>query len=553
MNGITEAFSKFGPARLAAMLAVTLALVGFFAFMIIRATTPAMAVLYSDLPLSEAASIIKELDTRGIKYETRQDGQTILAPKADIPRIRMDFAAKGMPSGGSVGYEIFDKGDAFSSTSFVQNINHLRALEGELARTIASISRVTSARVHLVLPERRVFERDREPPRASIVLKVRGELDAAQVRAIRHLAASAVEGLKPERVSIVDETGRLLADGAAEGNAGAAAEEKQSALERRLRAQIEDIVANVVGQGRARVQVAAEMDFSRIQQTQESYDPESRVLRSTQTRTEQTQTTNGENQVSVGNELPGQQRNGPAQNTTRDGSNKNEEIANYDYTKTVRSEMQEGGRVKKISVAVLVDGQYLRNGGGGELAYQPRPQEELDRIGALVRSAIGFDRNRGDTVEIVNLRFAEPPRQAEPLEEPSLLRSLLQPTKDDIYRGAELGVLAILTLIVMLLVVRPLVNRVITPDSLRATFAQVTGGMLSGPTEAVATAGGEGPTVSAAGEPLQPRESAAMRYLDMAKVNGQVQAQSLERIGEVVKANPTEALAIIRQMIHEGR
>ena len=403
MNGLSEAFQKLGPQRLAAMLAVTLALVGFFAFVIIRVSQPTMGVLFSELQFSDSSAIVKDLESRGIKYETRQDGQTILVPRADIPKVRMDMAAKGMPSGGNVGYEIFDKGDAFSSTSFVQGINHLRALEGELARTIRTLGRVAGARVHLVIPERRVFERDREPPRASIALKLRGELEQGQVRAIRHLVASAVEGLKPERVSVVDEAGRLLADGAAEQGTAAVAEERQTAFERRLKSQVEEIVASVVGQGRTRVQVTTELDFNRIQQTAESFDPESRVLRSTQTRTEQSQSTEAQGQVTVANELPGNQRNG-ANGNVRDGSQKNEEVANYDYSKTVRTEVMEGGRVKRLSVAVLVDGLYNRN--GAETAYQPRPQEDLERIAQLVRTAIGFDQKRGDTVEVVNLRFA---------------------------------------------------------------------------------------------------------------------------------------------------
>src|SRR3954464_1209921 len=239
---------------------VTFALVGFFAFVIMRVSQPTMGVLFAELSLQDANAVMKDLDARAIRYETRGDGQTILVPRSDLARIRMDFAGKGLPSGGGVGYEIFDKGDAFSSTSFVQNINHLRALEGELARTIRTIGRVQAARVHLAIPERRLFQRDREAPRASIVLKLRGELGADQVRAIRHLAASAVEGLSPERVSIIDERGRLLADGAGSDNAlaGTAADEKRVALERRLRSQVEEIVAGIVGPGRARVQVAAE-------------------------------------------------------------------------------------------------------------------------------------------------------------------------------------------------------------------------------------------------------------------------------------------------------
>ena len=200
----------------------------------------------------------------------------------------MEMAGKGVPSGGGTGYEIFDKGDAFSSTSFVQGINHLRALEGELSRTIKTIGRVQTARVHLVIPERRPFERDREAARVSIERKLRAELEAGQVRAIRHLVASAVEGLKPERISVVDEHGRLLVDGAQAETAagGIAADDKQAAYERRIRAQVEEIVAGVVGSGRPRVQVAADLDFNRVESKSETFDPESRVVRSTQSRAE---------------------------------------------------------------------------------------------------------------------------------------------------------------------------------------------------------------------------------------------------------------------------
>ena len=540
MNGLSEAFQKLGPQRLAAMLAVTLALVGFFAFVIIRVSQPAMGVLFSELQFSDSSAIVKDLESRGIKYETRQDGQTILVPRADIPKLRMDMAAKGMPSGGNVGYEIFDKGDAFSSTSFVQGINHLRALEGELARTIRTLGRVAGARVHLVIPERRVFERDREPPRASIALKLRGELEQGQVRAIRHLVASAVEGLKPERVSVVDESGRLLADGAAEQGTAAVAEERQTAFERRLKSQVEEIVASVVGQGRTRVQVTTELDFNRIQQTAESFDPESRVLRSTQTRSEQSQSTESQGQVTVANELPGNQRGG-AQGNVRDGSQKNEEVANYDYSKTVRTEVMEGGRVKRLSVAVLVDGLYSR-AANGETGYQPRPQEDLERIGQLVRTAIGFDSKRGDTVEVVNLRFAEPPRAVE-ITEPTGIWAFLQPTKEDIYRAIELGVLAILTLIVMFAVVRPLVNKVLAPEEIRKKIAEATGGLI----------GGDPAASGNSALPAPPPDSAVGKIIELAKVNGTAQAQSIERIGEVVKSNPQEALAILRTLMNQNR
>src|SRR3954454_19728069 len=189
-----------------AMVAVTAALIGFFGFVIMRVTAPQMTTLFTDLSMEDSSSIIKDLERQGIAFEIRNEGSVIMVPKDKVTRLRMKLAEGGIPKGGGVGYDIFDKSDALGSTSFVQNINHLRALEGELARSIRSLDRVQAARVHLVLPERPLFSRDKVEPTASIILKVRGALETQQVRAIRHLVASAVNGLKPQHVSIVDET-----------------------------------------------------------------------------------------------------------------------------------------------------------------------------------------------------------------------------------------------------------------------------------------------------------------------------------------------------------
>lgn len=550
MNGLVQQFSKFGAGRLAAMLMVTAALIGFFGFVIFRFSQPSMGVLYTDLSLQDAAQVAKDLDARNIKYETRGDGQTILAPRDAIPRLRMELASKGLPSGGGVGYEIFDKGDAFSSTSFVQNINHLRALEGELTRTIRSLGRVQNARVHLVMPERKLFERDREPPRASIVLKLRGDLESGQIRAIRHLVASAVEGLKPERVSIVDEGGRLLADGAQgeNGAAGAGVDERQSAMERRLKAQIEEIVASVVGSGRARIQVNAQLEMNRIESRSETFDPESRVARSTQSRTETSQSTEAREQgVSVGNELPGAAGQGGQGGGPREASNKNEEVTNFEISRTTRTEVLEGGRLKRLSVAVLVDGVYQRPAAaGGEPTYQPRTQEELDRIGALVRTAIGFDRTRGDQVEIVNLRFADAPISGE-IKETGMIQQMLAFTKEDLLRAIELGVIALLTLIVLLTVVRPLLKQVLAPDAKRQAPNSDNGG---GPP--ALTADGQpmiaGPA-GAAGQAIP--DTPSERMLALAQIKGQIKAQSVDKIGNMVQQNPTDSIAVIRSWVHE--
>ena len=295
-----------------AMMAVTVALIGFFAFVIIRVTTPQMTTLFTDLSTEDSSAIIKDLERQAIPYELRNDGAVIMVPKDKVTRLRMKLAEGGLPKGGGVGYEIFDKSDALGTTSFVQNINHLRALEGELARTIRAIDRIQAARVHLVLPEKPLFSRETPEPSASIVVRVRGSLEPQQIRAIRHLVASAVSGLKPQRVSIVDEAGQLLADGEAGDNENVVGDERRNAYEKRMRNEVEAIVSSVVGAGRARVQLSADFDYNKITQTSDKFDPEGRVLRSSQTREESSATTDNNGQVTVNNELPGNQQPGGA-------------------------------------------------------------------------------------------------------------------------------------------------------------------------------------------------------------------------------------------------
>ncbi|MDE2379537.1 flagellar basal-body MS-ring/collar protein FliF [Bradyrhizobium sp.] len=535
MQGLLDFLKGLGAARFAAMIAVTAALIGFFAFVIMRVTTPQMTTLFTDLSVEDSSSIIKDLERQGIQFELRNEGSIIMVPKDKVTRLRMKLAEGGMPKGGGVGYEVFDKSDALGTTSFVQNINHLRALEGELARTIRAIDRIQAARVHLVLPERPLFSREAPEPSASIVLRVRGSLEAQQIRAIRHLVASAVNGLKPQRVSIVDEAGQLLADGATTDPDQAVGDERRAAFEKRMRKQVEDIVSSVVGSGRARVQLSADFDFNKITQTSDKFDPEGRVLRSSQTREESSTSAENNGQVTVNNELPGNGAGGNAA-LAKDQSKKTEETNNYEISRTTKTEVTEAGRVNRISVAVLVDGIYTKND-KGELAYQDRTKEQLDRIATLVRSAIGFDQKRGDQVEVVNLRFADAPSTA-PIGEPTGFLGMLQFTKDDVMYVIELGVMMVLGLIVMFMVIRPLVKRILSSDEVAA---------LTGVLPAPVPAGEAAP--AAGGQPLLP--SAAANAIDVATVQGQVHAQSVHRVGELAERNPNETVAIIRQWLSE--
>ncbi len=581
MPAFVSFFKTLGATRIMAMGAVTMALMAFFAFLIVRATAPQMSPLFTDLSVEDSSAIIKDLERQGIPYDIKNEGSIVLVAKEQIPRLRMKLAEGGLPKGGGVGYEIFDKSDALGATSFVQNINHLRALEGELSRTIRAIDRVQQARVHLVLPERPLFSREKAEPSASIVLKVRGSLESQQVRAIRHLVASAVNGLKPQRVSVVDETGRLLADGSADDSGGATADERKLVFERRLREQVESIVTSVVGPGHARVQLTAEFDFNRVTQTSDKYDPESRVVRSSQTREEVVASgdpTAGS--VSVGNELPGANARPEGAQQPRDQNRKTEEIVNYEISRTTKTEVIEGGRINRVSVAVVVDGLYVKND-KGELTYQPRGKEEIDRIAALVRSAIGFDQKRGDQVEVANLRLAETPTI--PISEPSGWMSSLQFTKDDIMHWIEVGVMSLLALLVLLLGVRPMIRRIMTPEpgALPAGVRPIIGasGTVIGtvgpngvvvpvsPGTVVAghggvniTGGAAGSTTTAGGPNISivgSDEAVAISnrtsaMIDIAQVQGQVHAQSVQKVGELADKNPNETVAIIRGWLHEN-
>jgi flagellar M-ring protein FliF len=538
LQSLVSFLRGLGASRLMAMVAVTAALIGFFAFVIMRVTTPQMTTLFTDLSLEDSSAVIKDLERQGIPFELRNDGAIIMVPKDKVTRLRMKLAEGGLPKGGGVGYEIFDKSDALGTTSFVQNINHLRALEGELARTIRAIDRVQAARVHLVLPERPLFARETPEPSASIVVRVRGSLEPQQIRAIRHLVASAVNGLKPQRVSIIDEAGQLLADGAGNPNDNTVGDERRAAFEKRMRNEIEAIVSSVVGAGRARVQLSADFDYNKITETSDKFDPEGRVLRSSQTREESSATAENNGQVTVGNELPGAQQ-GANTPVARDQSKKTEETNNYEISRTTKTEVTEAGRVNRISVAVLVDGTYAK-GEKGELVYQDRSKEQLDRIAALVRSAIGFDQKRGDQVEVVNLRFAEAPAVA-PLSEPAGLLGMLQFTKDDVMYVIELGVMMLLGIVVLFMVVRPLVKRIIADEPV-APLAEA---------KLPAIADGGAQAAAPAGPSLVPSVNNTAALIDVAQVQGQVHAQSVHRVGELAERNPNETVAIIRQWLSE--
>lgn len=536
-------FNRLGLARLAAMAVVAVLMLGFFGFLIMRASSPQMAPLYTGLSLEDSAAIVSELQSQNVPYEIRGEGETILVARDQITTIRMSLAGEGLPQRGQVGYEIFDQQNTLGATSFVQNINNVRALEGELARTISSLARIKSARVHLVLPERELFRRERKDPTASIVVTVRGELDTGEIRAIQHLVASAIEGLTPNRVSIVDSSGRLLASGAANGEDSVLAgeiEERTLGVETRLRARVEDLLTNIVGAGRARVQVSAELDLSRSTKTSETFDPEGQVVRSTQIREVENASSGPANtgEVTVANELPGATANSGTSGSASETGSTAEEITNYEISKITQTEMSEAGRVKRLSVAVVVDGTYADDGSGNAV-YQPRSADELQQITALVRSAVGFDEDRGDQVEVINLQFAERPELASGgTDAPGLFDF----TRDDVMSGAEMLVTLLIALALVFFVMRPLLKKVLTPEQPLALPAS-------------AEVGGPGLNAIAPERPSEEDETEGSdenhvpAWMDHAKHLGETQAQTLKTVGQLVVDNPKQAAVIVRDWL----
>lgn len=557
MGGFSNLFNSLGLVRLVTLGAVALSLLGFFAYIGLRMTSEPMALLYADVAQEDAGKIGATLDAMKVTYELRGDGSTIYVPESQVLKLRMALATKGLPSGGSVGYEIFDNADALGTTNFLQNINHLRALEGELSRTIRSIDGIDGVRVHLVLPERELFSRDKRDPSASIVLKVRGTLSVQQVKAIQQLVASAVEGLTPGHVSIVDERGNLLASGMGDDGQAmitATVEEQRAAYENRLRTHVEDIIQRVVGQDKARVEVTAQMDYNRVTQTSDTYDPNGQVVRSTQTVEDKSNNTDGKQaqSVSVGNNLPNANLGGSQDQgtTSQQTSNRNEETVNYEISRTTKTETLEPGRVKRISVAVLVDGNYAKNA-DGKSVYTPRSEQEIAKIQALVKSAIGFDDARGDHVEVVNLQFAEP-LAIEPVA--AVEAPFLGLSKADYMRIGQLGVLSILALIAMFFVIRPMlgslagagIGRGAAIPALGMSPAAASAGALPAPDGSVSGSDISRALMEGAGQNIDED-----MMIDIAQVAGKVKHSSVKKIGELVVDHPDESISILRSWLHE--
>ena len=537
------------------MAIVAAGMIGFFMFMTSRLTTPDLSLLYSDLTLEDSSSITSRLDSQSITYELRGGGTQIFVPQSDVARVRIAMASDGLPNGGSVGYELFDDSSTLGTTNFVQQVNHSRALEGELSRTIAAIRQVKSARVHLVLPRREVFSRDQQEPTATVVLQLNGSvLQPSQVVAIQHLVATAVPGLQPTRISVIDNNGRLLArgdDNDEDAFSASNGEEARQRYESRLARAIEKLLERSVGIGAVRAEVSADIDFDRVTISDEIYDPDGQVARSTQTVEQEDDSAEADpnNSVSVANNLPDAAvLDSPQSSTSNSSSRRIEETVNFEISRKVTTQVRETGNVKRLTVAVLVDGAVDSEG-----TYAPRSPEELAQYDALVKSAIGYEEARGDLVEIVNLQFV--PHSVEDTE--IVEAGFLGLSKADLFRIAEMLVLGIVAVLVILLVVRPLITRAFdiaatanpmaVPGMLPAGASTGPQGQLAPPAAAGAQALPDGSQM-----PVGAEEAADFQPgIDISQVDGRVQASSMNQINQIIGKHPDETVAILRQWMYQ--
>jgi flagellar M-ring protein FliF len=542
VNAFTQLLLKAGPTRLFAALGIAAVVAALLFTLVFRMGGEANALLFAGVETREASEITQRLEQADIPYELRGDGGSIYVPRSRVLDARMMLSAEGLPSRGSIGYEIFDEPDALGQTQFQQNINRLRALEGELARTIGSLDGVASARVHLVLPERQLFARETEQPSASIVIQLRrDELTAGQVRAIRNLVASATPGLSANRVTILDETGRLLAAAASGEDAAAEGiDARQVATEERIRRTVTDIVEGVVGQGNARVQVTAEMDFNRVSETTQRFDPEGRVVRSTTTSEETSTSAESARGVTAAANVPDAGGAGGSQSGSQTGDESSQETVNYEISNTTRTEVSEGGRIRRLSVAVAVDGTLTPGEGDAAPSYTPRSEEEMQRLTALVRSAIGFNQERGDTVEVVNTQFARTAAaiQAESPGMFAFLGSL------DVMRIVEIVAALIAALAFVFFVLRPLIGGLMRGGA---------GAEMGGPGAIPALPGGVAVSPAGGGAAAAlPGPDGADSGIDVAQVGGRVKQSSVKKMAEVVSQHPDESAQIIRGWLNNA-
>lgn len=567
MNGLQGFLKTIGMGRLIGIAVGGIVSFALIYFLMAQMGGTPMKLLMTGLDDQSSLQIQKELDAQNVQYETLAGGATIMVPEDQADRLRMQFAKDGIGNGSIVGYEIFDKTETLGTTSFVQNINRVRALEGELARTIMSINSIDAARVHLTIAKRELFQRDKETAKATVVIRSRGgRPDLSTVRAIQHIVANSVSSLSPSNVTVADETGGLLASGNAENGlafgSGSSVDEKVLAIEERTRQKVYEILSGVVPIGKARVQVQAEVERNRVVENSRVYDADNQVVANTALTEITRESGTGEGAtkaVSVANALPGGNQDGDlgeASGIATDKDTENSETTAYLNSVTERSSTIEPGQIKRLSIAVSVDGNYTTDAQGNR-TYERRSDAELAQLTRLIKGAVGFNEVRGDQIEVVSMEFAA----IEVPESTGAEGGMMGLSNAQMVEIAKTLIIGLIVLLLTILVIRPLMKAVLTPPSVGGDLALAGAGADMAGAEGMALPGGTAvagqippPADASAGGVQGQAMPQALRnsgdQIDIAAIEGNVQSSSLKKVGEIVRNHPDESVAIIRNWLH---
>jgi flagellar M-ring protein FliF len=571
-KGLIGQLARSGRMRIAAALVIVALVGGGLGVIMLQGGEGGKKLLFSGLDLEEAAEISGKLDTAGVAYTLEGGGSAIFVDATKVEDARMMLSEQGLPTRGSVGWEIFDKSDALGETQFVLNIKKLRAMEGELERSISAYDMVQSAKVHLSIPDKPLFQQNSDKPKAAVVLKLSGNMmPAEKVRAIRNLIASQVSGLSVEAVTVTSTDGRLLAaasdaSGSTVGG-GTNADERRFSMEESYRKKVLDVIENIAGPGAAKVTVSIDADFNRVTQSSETIDPESRTAESTTTVTESTssQDVAPGDETTVANNVPtGADPAAPAQPTSQNQSSRSEETVNYLMNKTVRTEVIEGGAIKRLSVAVALDQVRVPGAEDAPATWQDRSPEEIARITALVKSAVLFNEQRGDVVTVESTAFARPDTSMDGATAPGPFDL----DSFDLVRIGEILALALTALALVFFVLRPLISGLFTkpaPDNLPPEIQALKGAKRA---KAIAAhqamlaqqRSGDGAMANYQNNGLPQGNTVNFELstpdrldagIDVSRISGQVKASSIKKISEVVAGHPDESVAIIRSWLAE--
>ena len=506
---------------------VAAALLVGLAYLALRAGAPQMGYLYSDLDPGSAKTIVERLQAENVPFQLSDDGTAIMAPQDRLAELRMGMASEQL--GGPIGYAVLDKEEPFGVSSSRARLNETRAIEGELAQSIQSLQNVAQARVHLVMPERAIFAAEPRRATAAVTVKTRGRLSAESVQAIRYLVSSSVPELSPESVSIIDQSGALLARAGEAGAAGGAdADERQHAVEAKLRAEIEHLLEPIVGAGKVRAEVAATMDRDQTREESSVVDPDRQAI-ARQVTVESNNASNeneaGAQSATVAQQLPDAAAapTGEGGDSRRSQSAETSEDTTYENSRTTTSKVRTPGALTRLSVAVMVDG------GEGGLS-----QPQMQRLQRLVENAVGFDAERGDSVAIEAMPFSA--ADAADAEE-SIFSGL--PT-EQIFSVLKLLIIAAVGLLVVRML-RPRYER-------RLASGEAGQPALAGPGEdPLALPGGEGEGSVPALPGADPLSTLLDQEVALAEVDGRIKLSAIKRIGDAVNSSPAEAASVIRQ------